>query len=299
MDFDSEFQLLPGNIGQPVYINSGSFSGQYIRVELHELQQADLGRKYAKVDRRPLDPPPAILLRIFAVYDYGTDRQREQEVINYQDIKSIGMICTLDLFPVPESILDNRQLHQPRYPSAMTNMNSHLMDLQAQPLTFFPLYPYSTLEYPGTSHSPFYIPRRQSTLTQLTSQSLQDVVFRLGNHLVTESSKLTPALVGEKFVEPVLIDHMGRKSLIFVFSDLAVQREGTFIFRYRIFDIFSSITNRPILAEVFGGAFKVYSTREFPGLSPSTEFTKNLTKYGVRVTMRDSERGGVARSAYS
>lgn len=45
MAFDSEFQLLPGNIGQPVYMNSGSFTGQYIRVELHELQQADLGRK--------------------------------------------------------------------------------------------------------------------------------------------------------------------------------------------------------------------------------------------------------------
>ena len=60
-------------------------------------------------------------------------------------------------------------------------------------------------------------------------------------------------------------------------QDLAVQREGTFIFRYRVFDIFSSVRNgahHPILAEVFGGAFKVYSTREFPGLSPSTELTK-------------------------
>lgn len=127
------------------------------------------------------------------------------------------MICTLDLFPVPESVLDNRHIHRSRYSSAMTNMD-RLVDLQVQPLTFFPLHPYSTLEYPGTSHSPFHIPRRQSMLTQLTSQTLHDVVFRLDNHLVTESSKLTPALVGEKFVEPVLIDHMGRKSLIFVFS---------------------------------------------------------------------------------
>jgi hypothetical protein len=202
------------------------------------------------------------------------------------------MICTLDLFPVPESALDNQRLHQS---STIANMN-HLMDLQTQSPTFFPLYPYSTLDYPGAAHSPFHIPRRQSMLTPLTSQALQDVVFRLDNHFVTESSKLTPALVGEKFVEPVLIDHMGRKSLIFVFSvslvfnfsqpnqfshpcgqDLAVQREGTFIFRYRVFDIFSSVcasANRPILAEVFGGVFKVYSTREFPGLSPSTEFTK-------------------------
>jgi hypothetical protein len=45
MALEPEFQPIPGNIGQPMYINSGLFSGQYIRVELQELQQADLGRK--------------------------------------------------------------------------------------------------------------------------------------------------------------------------------------------------------------------------------------------------------------
>jgi hypothetical protein len=201
------------------------------------------------------------------------------------------MICTLDLFPVPDSALENKQARQSEHSSATVDRD-HLKDLQKQSLTFFPLYPYSTLKYPGASHSPFHITRRQSALSHLTSQPPQDVVFRLDNHLVTESSKLTPALAGEKFVEPVLIDHMGKKSLVFVFSvslessqanflmsvqDIAVQREGTFIFRYRVFDIFSSVrasAHCPILAEVFGGVFKVYSTREFPGLSPSTELTK-------------------------
>jgi hypothetical protein len=46
----------------------------------------------------------------------------------------------------------------------------------------------------------------------------RDIVLRIGSHFVTESSKLTPALVGEKFVEPTLIDHMGRKCLVFVFG---------------------------------------------------------------------------------
>jgi hypothetical protein len=45
-----------------------------------------------------------------------------------------------------------------------------------------------------------------------------DVVHRVGNHLVTESSKMTPALVGEKVVEPALVDHKGRKAFIFVFG---------------------------------------------------------------------------------
>jgi len=127
------------------------------------------------------------------------------------------MICTLDLFPVPESAYKNQRMRQLRQSPAIADA-PHLRDVPTQSLTFFPLYPYSTLEYPENSHSPFHIPRQQSMLSHLASQTLQDVVFRLDNHLVTESSKLTPALVGEKFVEPVLIDYMGKKSLIFVFS---------------------------------------------------------------------------------
>lgn len=56
-----------------------------------------------------------------------------------------------------------------------------------------------------------------------------------------------------------------------------MRREGAFILRYRTFDIFSSVAGSPhppVLAELYGGAFKVYSTREFPGLEPSTELTK-------------------------
>jgi hypothetical protein len=50
------------------------------------------------------------------------------------------------------------------------------------------------------------------------SEIPSDVVHRVGNHLVTESSKMTPAVVGEKVVEPALVDYKGRKALIFVFG---------------------------------------------------------------------------------
>lgn len=61
-------------------------------------------------------------------------------------------------------------------------------------------------------------------------------------------------------------------------QDLAVQREGTFILRYRAFDICSTTLpggrDHPTLAELYGGPFRVYSTREFPGLEPSTDLTR-------------------------
>jgi hypothetical protein len=56
--------------------------------------------------------------------------------------------------------------------------------------------------------------------------------------------------------------------------------EGRFILRYRVFDIYSrtQVTQHlPVLAECFGGPFQVFSTKEFPGLSASTELTKVST----------------------
>lgn len=78
-----------------------------------------------------------------------------------------------------------------------------------------------SLDADGTQASvaPFQIPRRQPMLGHLYNSEIpQDVVFRIGNHLITESSKLTPALVGEKCVEPALVDYTGEKALVFVFG---------------------------------------------------------------------------------
>ncbi len=54
--------------------------------------------------------------------------------------------------------------------------------------------------------------------------------------------------------------------------------EGTFILRYRVFDLFSRAgindEDATITAETYGGLFRVYSTKDFPGLPPSTDLTK-------------------------
>ena len=38
-----------------------------------------------------------------------------------------------------------------------------------------------------------------------------------------------------------------------------------------------------MLAELYGGSFKVYSTREFPGLEPSTELTRVCFHFFISV----------------
>ncbi|KAF8622736.1 hypothetical protein AX15_006826 [Amanita polypyramis BW_CC] len=285
------------SIGAPVTFIRGKFAQRTVRTELHEVQKAKLGRKYAKVDRRPLDPPPIVMLKYFIVEDPGTPNEREYEIEDYQTIQNVGIMCSLDLFPIPGFLADSDNSSSSTYASEAAR--GRLYDSKRNELTYFPLHPFNTTP---AEMPPFQIPRRQPMLKTINSgEQPRDVVHRKENHLITESSKLTPALVGEKFVEPVLVDYKGKSCLMFVFGDLAVQREGTFILRYRVFDIWSTAAGteqHPILAECYGGAFKVYSTRDFPGLQASTELTKNVSRYGVRVTMRDSERKPKGRTRH-
>ncbi|KAF8633409.1 hypothetical protein AX17_004580 [Amanita inopinata Kibby_2008] len=298
MDPSRDFRQIPGPhligqpkpIGSPVTFVSGKFAGMTIRTELHEIQKAKLGRKYAKVDRRPLDPPPIVLLKYFIIENLGTREEHVVEV-NYQAIQNVGIMCSLDLFPVPGTLADTESPLAST--SAFQSTHARLYNQRPNDLTYFPLHPFNTT--PALAEvPPFQIPRRQPMLKTITNNEMPgDVIHRIQNHLVTESSKLTPALVGEKYVEPVLVDYKGKQCLMFVFGDLAVQREGTFILRYRAFDIWSTAVGpdqHPILSECYGGPFRVYSTRDFPGLQASTELTKSVSRYGVRVTMRDSER---------
>lgn len=53
--------------------------------------------------------------------------------------------------------------------------------------------------------------------------------------------------------------------------------EGLFFLRYRVFNALFQVagpTPIPVLAECIGGPFRVYSTKNFPGLRASTDLTK-------------------------
>lgn len=135
------------------------------------------------------------------------------------------MMCTVDLFPVPEYIYESQSPIQASSKSSYTFQDTGSGDTHSRySLTYFPVHPYTSLdvnEVQGLQASvpPFQIPRRQPMLKHLHhSEFPDDAVFRMGNHLITESSKLTPALVGEKCVEPTLVDYNGKKALVFVFG---------------------------------------------------------------------------------
>lgn len=259
-------------IGLPVRFVSGQFEGQTIRAELEELQKADLGRKFGSIDRRPLDPPLVVALRLFSVYTLPNGETAEEE-LNYDDVQTLGLLCTVDLFPAP-GMEPEKQHHRPSI--------THLSSTQQFTFVSSNIYPQrlATGEATPTSASDAFT-------------AASDVVHHVDNIPITESSKRTGDLVGSTFVQPCKIDWRGEKTLMFVFADLAVKAEGTFILRYRVFDIFSKPASQDdltIQAECYGGPFRVYSTKEFPGLQASTELTKHIARYGVRLNIRETER---------
>jgi hypothetical protein len=221
----------------------------------------------------------------------------------------------VDLFPVaveppsPEHVNSDIPHKGPLAPSAQSSFSStshsssspthsptiqqhHYQQAQSSPQGYRFV---SDTKIPSTSRSSgFNEPASHYSGYILPSHAPSDVVHRFGNYPITESSKQTQAVVGATFVQPALVDYQGAKSIVFVFADLAVKIEGTFILRYRVFDIFSRPYNQTndlaITGECYGDMFRVYSTKEFPGLQASTELTKHLARWGVRLNIRETER---------
>ncbi|KIK61384.1 hypothetical protein GYMLUDRAFT_582036 [Collybiopsis luxurians FD-317 M1] len=287
---DDSFSSATGQCSSPISFECGQFTGKVIRSELCEIQKADLGRKYARVDRRPLDPPPVVKLRFFEVLDSS---ERE---LTYEEIQILGLLCTVDLFPV---ITSDTPSGSPGTKNGHKKSNSSASSTSTASSGHYSPISYDTHGYtPGSSvHN---LPLTSSSVyssrfshSHHSPPVPSDIVHWCENVPITESSKMTDALVGAKFVQPQFIDYEGTRTLVFVFSDLAVKNEGTFLLRYRSFDLFSRAqgqTDHVIQAECYGGPFRVYSTKEFPGLQASTELTKLISRYGVRLNIRETER---------
>ncbi|KAG8773745.1 hypothetical protein FRC15_001829 [Serendipita sp. 397] len=88
----------------------------------------------------------------------------------------------------------------------------------------------------------------------------------------------------------------GEPALYFVFSDLAIRTEGYFALRLHVVNLEWRVDARfsrqgpglfAPLADCVTDTFAVYSTKEFPGLPPTTEFTTYLVRQGVRIRFRD------------
>ncbi|KAG8844330.1 hypothetical protein FRB96_003089 [Tulasnella sp. 330] len=225
-------------IGRPIPYISGPHAGKTIRAELQECQKPDLGRKFAKRDRRPIDPPPVVRVRLWEVYDSGLPTQSERE-LPAPDVEISGLVAHVDLFRV--------------------NPDDSIVDASEEDTAQL------TMQIFGNT----FVAAGQ--ILDMTGQSVIIFVFAttvLGGDPAVFLSKLSP-------------------------QDLSVRLEGRFALRYRFLNLVSRVEGSegiPIAAELYGGPFTVFSTKEFPGLQPSTSLTKHLSRWCIRVNLREGER---------
>ncbi|OJT03302.1 hypothetical protein TRAPUB_6080 [Trametes pubescens] len=95
-----------------------------------------------------------------------------------------------------------------------------------------------------------------------------DVIAWSGSFPIHESSKCTDMLSGTTFTQAERGEHRGRPATMFIFSDLAVHSEGTFVLRYRVAEMgvhYSQPRLFSAVAECFGQPFKVLSAGEYSG----------------------------------
>ncbi|KAI9056496.1 hypothetical protein FKP32DRAFT_1615973 [Trametes sanguinea] len=290
-----------GTIGHPHTFTIGLLSPRTIRVRLEEIQKPDLGRKYARKDKRPLDPPPVVLCRF-----YNITKGRDGKFIEIEmdpEQPAMGAICHLDLFPVPPQYYEAEEHLQRPTQVTMHDPVQHAMQGMRSPThiptpasiaapqhdtasanTMFQL-PSIPSHAVTSSVSPTLLGSALSTYPGRPSNSIssagepekRDIVAWYGDVPIHESSKCSAMLSGGTSMQAEVIDYKGKKSAVFVFPDVAVKAEGLFFLRYRAFNVLSKCaapTPMPVLAECYGGPFKIYSSKEFPGLQASTELTK-------------------------
>ncbi|ELU42353.1 Velvet domain-containing protein [Rhizoctonia solani AG-1 IA] len=217
-------------IGKPIRNVSGPFAGRTIRSQLQEYQKPDLGRKFARRDRRPVDPPPVVRLRMFEVLEEGTDNQHEEEISAELVHETTGLVAHVDLFAVSP-------------PPGMT---------------FEPLD--DSMQTPSDDCEKGSCDQGSSSQEDRSDET---------SLVVDENSVLTSAVFGSSFVNAVKIhDLNGETVILFVFA------------QHNIVALCIAI-----------GALICPELRRFPGLQASTELTKHLGRWGVRVNLREHSRG--------
>ncbi|KAF9077964.1 velvet factor-domain-containing protein [Rhodocollybia butyracea] len=271
---------------QPICFEAGQWKERTIRAELTELQHADRVRKYAEVDRRTLDPPPVVALRLYETFEAGYYCE-EREITDYEDIQLIGLICAVELVPVSEP-------HCSQMIPAVSKSRAELIPRSSLKLPVNPRGRHSPVSYPNANLMFFdefgddaasnriYEASNDYSLYTTSTSSACKYEYSAAEYDITPSvaqiAELTDTtLIGSKVVQPHLIDIDNQKTLLFVFSDLSVRELGLFKLRYKFFDLFSSTPGNPckiIQAECTGGTFRVFSTKDFPGLCVSTPLTK-------------------------
>lgn len=138
------------------------------------------------------------------------------------DIQVLGLVCTVDLFPVPTTNSPHKNIPRRYTGSGPTSHSAYSVShFPSDPSreTAYQYAPSNAYSQPSPSHSISTIgsPLHVSASPEAYHPP-SDIVNHIGEFPIHESSKVTHALVGATFVQPYKIDWDGKKKLMFVFA---------------------------------------------------------------------------------
>lgn len=140
----------------------------------------------------------------------------------------------------------------------------------------------------GTYVSPFHAPYEPDPDTAPPYPSSRHSYSHGGQGDYHRSRQRTP-----------ITDISQSPATFFVFTDLSVRTAGTYRLRFRLMDWGATMETgkpQPILADVYSEPFRVYSSKDFPGMRASSALTWNLRRMGMMdLKPREGKGKGVGK----
>jgi len=166
--------------------------------------------RYSRKDRRPLDPPPVAELQLLEITpsEIHVPRTGEIEILPDNDVSGDGIVCLVDLFPVPDQQTEpaNPVAGPSTHASSSKELYSPADTTSSDPFEFFRL---DEASFDG------HLPPPHADSPSVGEEDR--VVAIYGDQPITEGSKLD-ALAGTSTVHSNLLQFENRERIMFVYS---------------------------------------------------------------------------------
>lgn len=248
------------------------------RFRLHIRQQPIAARACAagEKDRRPIDPPPILQL---LVVDFDPESEDERVVLQHPGFTVGCFLYAVHRGPPYSSFSSNFLSAVPgtagRFQERLVD-STHVPELSNGP----PAVRASRDSGIGTATGP---PQMRSI--QVLSGRTYASPFYVSHEPDPDTAPGYPASNRPRDGPPRSRAAIaGMPATFFIFADLSVRTAGIYRLQFRLMDWVAAIDSeapQPILAEAWSEPFRVYSSKDFPGMRDSSLLTIRLRELGV------------------
>ncbi|KAK7033371.1 velvet domain-containing protein [Favolaschia claudopus] len=237
---------------------------QYELTVRQEPKQARMCGIGGKADRRPIDPPVIVQLRVI-----------DPAVSSSQS--SSGSTSNSD----PAAVHDD--LAEPPY----TSLTSYAQSFLQNPYYFM----FASLAKPDDDTELHWL---KDGRTRCTTGSVVSSLYALKDPTSGGSSSASTSSEAKKDNGPTTVQP-ATDAGFFVFPDLSVRTEGSYRLKLSLFEVVGNDVRH--CKSIYSAPFYVYTAKKFPGVEESSPLTCSLADQGIKIRIRKDIRMRKARQA--